>query len=159
MSSGIIIITGMADSLSSLPVQEQNQIRRRLHLTACVDPFSVSELQSYVSRYIAFFVDPAADRVTACDLLVRFGKAFVHNMEYQTVHSVKKELETFLTNALHNERMLPRSASALQRHLTVVDISDRKWWDTMYSDMRDYVLPLQVLQEYVDHNRLASGNQ
>mgnify|MGYP006292305297 CR=1 FL=1 len=120
MSSGVIIITGMADSLSGLPLQEQDQIRRRLHLTACVDPFSVSELQIYASRYIAFFVDPAADRSTSCDILVRFGKEFVHRMEYQTVHSVKKELETFLTNALHNERMLPRSASALQRHLTVV---------------------------------------
>ena len=122
-----------------------------------IDSLSVSELQNYASRYIAFFVDPAADRSASCDVLVRFGEAFVRRMEYQTVHSVKKELETFLTNALHNERMLPRSASALQRHLSVVDISDRKWWDSMYSDMRDYVLPLQVLQEYVDHEGLESG--
>jgi hypothetical protein len=53
--------------------------------------------------------------------------------------------------------MLPRSASALQRHLTEVEINDRKWWDSMYSDMRDYVLPLQVLQEYVDQEGLESG--
>ena len=156
MSSGIIIITGLADSLSGLPHQEQDQIRRRLHLTACIDPFSVPELQIYASRYIAFFVDPASDKSASCEVLVRFGEAFVRRMGDQTVHSVKKQLEIFLTNALNDERMLPRSALELQRHLSEVEINDRKWWHSMYSDMRDYVLPLQVLQEYVDQERLES---
>jgi len=156
MSSGIIIITGLADSLSGLPHQEQDQIRRRLHLTACIDPFSVPELQIYASRYIAFFVDPASDKSASCDVLVRFGEAFVRRMGDKTVHSVKKQLEIFLTNALNDERMLPRSALELQRHLSEVEINDRKWWHSMYSDMRDYVLPLQVLQEYVDQERLES---
>ena len=67
-----------------------------LLLTAIViDSLSVSELQNYASRYIAFFVDPASDKSASCDLLVHFGEAFVRRMEDQTVHSVKKSLKRF----------------------------------------------------------------
>ena len=156
MSSGIIIITGMADSLSSLPPAEEQQIRRRLHQTACIDSFTLPELQSYASKYISFFVDPAMDRNTSASLPVRFASAFVQRVHDQTVHGVKKELEAFLTKALHDSKMLPRRAPNAQHHSTA---NDRDWWESMCADMRDYVLPLQVLQEYVDHEALDSGNE
>jgi len=146
MSSGIIIITGLADSLSSLRRAEEQQIRRRLHVTACIDPFTASELETYASKYMSFFVNHATHGNVSSPLLAQFATAFVQRVQHQTVHAVKKELEAFLTNALHDGKMLPRKTRNPQYHLTD---HDEDWWESMCADMRDYVLPLQVLQEYV----------
>ena len=145
MSSGIIVITGVTEgSLSKLPDEEAGQIRRRLHKVACIDPFTVLELELYVSQYIAFFVDPAVDAQNSSVHLEQFGKVFVRRMEDKAVHAVKKELEAFLTKALYDRKMFKRETTYTQR-----EIDDRGWWDSMYTDIREYFLPLQVLQEYV----------
>lgn len=146
MSSGIIIITGLADSLSSLRRAEEQQIQRRLHVTACIDPFTASELETYVSKYISFFVNHATQGNASSPLLAQFANAFVQRVQHQTVHAVKKELEAFLTNALHDGKMLPRKARNPQYYFTV---HDEDWWESMCADMRDYMLPLEVLQEYI----------
>ena len=65
-------------------------------------------------------------------------------MEDKAVHAVKKELEAFLTKALYDRQMFKRETTYTQR-----EIDDRGWWDSMYTDIREYFLPLQVLQEYV----------
>ena len=115
-------------------------------MTACIDPFTASELETYVSKYMSFFVNNATHGNVSSPLLAQFATAFVQRVQHQTVHAVKKELEAFLTNALHDGKMLPRKTRNPQYHLTD---HDEDWWESMCADMRDYVLPLQVLQEYV----------
>ena len=76
-----------------------------LHKVACIDPFTESELELYVSEIIAFFVDPAVDVQNSSVHLEQFGKVFVWRMENQAVHTVTKELEAFVTQALYDRKM------------------------------------------------------
>ena len=89
-----------------------------------------------LSQIIACFLDPAVDAQNSSVHLEQFGKVFVWRMEDQTVHTVKKDLEAFLTQALHDRKMFKRETTYTQRK-----IDDRSRWV--------YVLPVQVLQEYV----------
>ena len=107
-----------------------------LYKVACIDPFTESELELYVSEIIAFFVDPAVDAQNSSVHLEQFGKVFVWRMEDQAVQTVKKDLEAFLTQALYDRKMFKRETTYTQRK-----IDDRSRWV--------YVLPVQVLQEYV----------
>ena len=93
---------------------------------------------------MAFYVDPAVDAHNASDHLEQFGKAFVRRMDKKVVHAVEKELKAFLTKALFERKMVKRETTYTQR-----EIDDRCWWDSMYTDIREYFLPVQVLQEYV----------
>ena len=79
-------------------------------------------------------------------------------MDDKAIHAVKKELEAFLIKALYDRKMFKREAPYTQRAFTAVDattgsasmrLGEEHWWDAMYTDIRDYFLPLQVLQEYV----------
>ena len=107
-----------------------------LHKVACIDPFTESELELYVSEIIAFFVDPAVDVQNSSVHLEQFGKVFVWRMENQAVHTVTKELEAFVTQALYDRKMFKRETTYSQR-----EIDHRSRWE--------YVLPVQLLQEYV----------
>ena len=159
MSNGIIIITGMTlRSLSTLPAEEAEQIRRRFHKEGRLEPFTVPELQSYVCQYMERFLEPNVDRETSSNDLALFGEAFVLRMDDRAVHAVEKALQAFLIKALYDGRLLKRGAPYTQCSLSTRDTtpgsasmrsSDRSWWDPMYTDIREYFLPLQVLQEYV----------
>ena len=107
-----------------------------LYKVACIDPFTESELELYVSQIIAFFLDPAVDAQNSSVHLEQFGKVFVWRMEDQAVHTVKKELEAFVTQALYDRKMFKRETTYTQR-----EIDDRSRWE--------YFLPVQVLQESV----------
>ena len=159
MSNGIIIITGMTlRSLSTLPAEEAEQIRRRFHKEGRLEPFTVPELQSYVCQYMDFFLEPNVDRETSSNDLALFGEAFVLRMDDKAVHAVEKALQALLTKALYDGKLLKRGAPYTQCSLSTRETtpgsesmrsSDRSWWDPMYTDIREYFLPLQVLQEYV----------
>ena len=84
-------------------------------------------------------------------------------MDDKAVHAVKKAPEEFLTQALEQGRMLRRETPYPQRNMTAVDtimnqivrtsmrLSDHY---VMYTDIRDYFLPLKVLQEYAAAHEL-----
>ena len=170
MSSGIIVITAMTEkSLSNLPVEESGQILRRMHKIACINAFTVQELQAYVSQYIAFFLEPTEESADSSPHLELFAKAFVRCMDDKAVHAVKKALEEFLTQALEQGRMFRRESPYPQRSMTAVDTTMNQVVRTsmrlsdhyvMYTDIRDYFLPLKVLQEYAAAHELDTfGSQ
>jgi hypothetical protein len=145
MTSGIIVITGVNEaSLRKLPDEEAQQIQRRLHKVAQLDCFADSELESYVSQFMAFYVNTAVHPHNYSDYLEQFGKVFVRRMNCRAVHAVEKELNAFLTKALLERKMVKRKTAHTQR-----EIDDRCWWDSMYADIREYYVPVEVLQEYV----------
>ena len=65
-------------------------------------------------------------------------------MNCRAVHAVEKELNAFLTKALLERKMVKRKTAHTKR-----EIDDQCWWDSMHADIRDYYVPVQVLQEYV----------
>ena len=145
MTSGIIVITGVNEaSLRKLPDEEAQQIQRRLHKVAQLDCFADSELESYVSQFMAFYVNTAVHPHNYSDYLEQFGKAFVRRMNCRAVHAVEKELNAFLTKALLERKMVKRKTAHTKR-----EIDDQCWWNSMYADIRDYYVPVEVLQEYV----------
>ena len=152
MSSGVIVITGMStEPLLSLPSSEKEQNERRLHKVAHVTPFTTREFQQYVSQYLMAFLVPNVPR----SYVSEFSEVFVHKLVDKTIHATKKAIEAFLTEALINGSLTVRQTEHVARSsssVTPLNTADEIWWEALPSDIREFILPHEVLQGYIAEN-------
>ena len=84
-----------------------------------------------------------------------FSEVFVHKLVDKTIHATTKAIEEFLTEALINGRLTIRQTEPAARHsssVTALNTADEFEWETLPSDIRDFIVPQEVLQDYIAEN-------
>ena len=84
-----------------------------------------------------------------------FSEVFVHKLVDKTIHATKKAIEAFLTEALINGRLTIRQTKPAARNsssVTALNTADEDEWEALPSDIRDFILPQEVLQDYIAEN-------
>ena len=149
--SAAVLLSSM-DFHEILDRAEQNVlIERRLHRVAHLTPFTTKELQQYVSQYLMAFLVPNVPR----SYVSEFSEVFVHKLVDKTIHATKKAIEAFLTEALINGRLTIRQTQPAARNsssVTALNTADEFEWEALPSDIRDFILPQEVLQDYIAEN-------